>query len=171
MIGGQSEETAIKAPVQKAKWRKKDNLEHVNKQILSDISFVTGFTWTLRDAVLETIEPPVSLFKKSFTDDTMKFIQKESIKYPISKGNHSFTIDTNTLKAFIAMPLVSGYVDLPRRPMYWEHIETTHNTTISSLISRNRFDEIMKNLHLADNSNLDKEDKFPKVRPLNDELN
>ena len=31
MIGGQSEETAIKAPVQKAKWQKKDNLEHVNK--------------------------------------------------------------------------------------------------------------------------------------------
>ena len=29
----------------------------------------------------------------------------------------------------------------------------------------------MKNLHLADNSNLDKEDKFAKVRPLNDKLN
>ena len=29
----------------------------------------------------------------------------------------------------------------------------------------------MKNLHLADNSNLDKEDRFPNVRPLNDELN
>ena len=29
----------------------------------------------------------------------------------------------------------------------------------------------MQNLHLADNSNLDKEDKFAKVRPLIDELN
>ena len=30
-------------------------------------------------------------------------ICEESIRYTISKGNHSFTIDTNTLKAFIAV--------------------------------------------------------------------
>ena len=29
----------------------------------------------------------------------------------------------------------------------------------------------MQNLHLADNSNLDKEDKFAKVKPLIDKLN
>ena len=29
----------------------------------------------------------------------------------------------------------------------------------------------MQNLHLAGNSNLDKEDKFPKVRPVTDKLN
>ena len=49
--------------------------------------------------------------------------------------------------------------------------EDTHSTTVSLLLSRNRFDEIMHNLHLADNSNLDKEDKFAKVRPLIDKLN
>ena len=51
------------------------------------------------------------------------------MRYAISKGNHSFTIDTNTLKVFIAILLVSGYVDSPRRPMYWEHNEDTLNTT------------------------------------------
>ena len=66
-------------------------------------------------------------------------------------------IDTNTLKAFITILLVSGYVNLPRRPMYWEHNEDNHNTTVSPLLSRNRFNETMQNLHLADNSNLDKE--------------
>ena len=121
--------------------------------------------------MLETVEPPVSLFEKFFTDDIMKFICKESFRYAISKGNHSFTIDTNTLKAFITILLVSGYVYLPRRPLYWEHNEDTHNTTVSSLLSRNRFDEIMQNLHLADNSNLDKEDTFGKVRPLIYKLN
>ena len=55
--------------------------------------------------------------------------------------------------------------------MHWEHNEDTQNTTISSLLSRNRFDEIMQNLHLVDNSNLDKEGKFAKVRPLIDKLN
>ena len=101
----------------------------------------------------------------------MKFICEESIIYVISKGNHSFTIDANMLKAFIAILLVSGYVDLPRRPVYWEHNEDTHNTTVSSLLSRKRFDEIMQNLPFAGNSNVDKEDKFAKVRPLIDRLN
>ena len=65
------------------------------------------------------------------------------MRYAISKGSHSFTIDTNTLKPFIAILLVSGYVDLPRRLMNWEHNEDLQNTTVSSLLSRNRFDEIM----------------------------
>ena len=120
-------------------------------------SFPICFKWTLPGPVLETAEPPVSLFEKFFTDDNTKFIYAESVRYAICKGNHSFTIDTNMLKTFIAILLVSGYVDLPRRPMYWEHNEDTHNTTVSSL-SRNRFDELMQNLHFADNSNLDKED-------------
>ena len=55
--------------------------------------------------------------------------------------------------------------------MYWEHNEDTHNTTTSSSLSRNRFDEIMQNLHLVDNSILAKEDKFARVRPLTDKLN
>ena len=120
--------------------------------------------------MLQTVEPPVSLLEKFSTDGIMEFICEESIRYAISKGNHSFTIDTNTLKAFIAILLVSGYVDLPRRPMYWEHNEDTHNTAVSSLLSQNRFDEIMQNLHFVDNSNPDKEDKFVKVRPLIDKL-
>ena len=45
------------------------------------------------------------------------------------------------------------------------------HTTQYLLLSRKRFDEIMQNLHLDYNSNLDKEDKFAKVRPLIDKLN
>ena len=104
-------------------------------------SLPTGFKWTLSDPVLETVEPPISLLEKFFTDDITKFIYAESVRYAICKGNHSFTIDTNMLKAFIAILLVSGYVDLPKRPMCWEHNEDTHNTTVSSLLSRNQFDE------------------------------
>ena len=143
----------------------------MNKWIHSDISLSTGFKWILHDPVLKTVEPPVSLFEKFFTDDIMKFIFEKSIRYLISKGNHSFTIDTNTLKAFIAILLVSGCVGLPRQPMYWEHNEDTPNTTVSSLLSRNRFGKIMQIFHLADNSNLDKEEKCAKVRPLIDKLN
>ena len=43
MIVGQSEDTATEAPVQKAKRWKKDNSQHVNKWIHSDVSLPTGF--------------------------------------------------------------------------------------------------------------------------------
>ena len=55
--------------------------------------------------------------------------------------------------------------------MYGEHNEDTHNTTTSSLFSRNQFDNIMQNLHLADNLNLDQEDRFVEVRLLINKLN
>ena len=55
--------------------------------------------------------------------------------------------------------------------MHWEHNEDTLNTTVSSLLLRNRFDEKIQNLYLADSSNLHKEDKFAKVRPLIYKLN
>ena len=62
-------------------------------------------------------------------------------------------------------------MDFPRQAMYWERNEDIHSTTVSPLLSRNQYDEIMQNLHLTDNSNLDKEDKFEKVRPLINKLN
>ena len=55
---------------------------------------------------------------------------------------------------------------LPRRPMYWERSDDTHNSVVSRLMSKNRFDLIMQNLHLADNANLDQNDKFAKVDRL-----
>ena len=62
VIVGQGEDTATKAPVQKAKRLKKGNSQLVNKWIHSDISLPTGFKCTLPDPVLETVEPLVSLF-------------------------------------------------------------------------------------------------------------
>ena len=39
---------------------------------------------------------------------------------------------------------------------------------VDKSISKNRFSEIKKYIHFADNSNIDIKDKFAKVRPLYD---
>ena len=93
------------------------------------------------------------------------------MRYAQNKGNHSYKLELHDLKALIAIFLIGGYVDLPRRPMFWECSADVHNDAVSSIIPRNRFDEIMKYLHLADNISLDPNDKFSKVRPLLDKLN
>jgi hypothetical protein len=60
---------------------------------------------------------------------------------------------------------------MPRRRMYWEHEEDVHNEAVSSLMSRNEFEEVLQYLHVADNGNLEKDDKFAKVRPLLQHIN
>ena len=50
--------------------------------------------------------------------------------------------------------------------MYWERREDAHNLLVSSMMTGKEFLECEKNLHLADNNFIDKEDKFGKVRPL-----
>ena len=105
------------------------------------------------------------------TDDILQFICSESVRYAKSKGSHSFKLELHDLKFFIAILLISGYVDLPRRPILWGYSADVHNDAVSSMMSRNRFDKIMKYLDLTDNTSLDPNDKFSKIRPLLDKLN
>ena len=64
------------------------------------------------------------------------------------------------------MLILSGYIDLPRCHMYWKMTEDSHSSTVTSSLTRNRFNGVLKNLHLPDNDNLNNSDKFAKVRSL-----
>ena len=50
--------------------------------------------------------------------------------------------------------------------MYWEMSSDSRNTIVASLFTRNRFLDVLQYLHLADNNNLNPNDKFSKVNPL-----
>ncbi|KAJ8954604.1 hypothetical protein NQ318_003136 [Aromia moschata] len=73
--------------------------------------------------------------------------------------------------AFISILLLSGYLPVPRRRMFWEQRKDTQNILVADALSRDRFEFIMQNLHCCDNDQLDPSDKFTKVRPLFDKLN
>ena len=75
-------------------------------------------------------------------------------------------LDKQQLRPFIALLTLSGYIDLPQRSVYWEMTEDSHNSIITTSFTRKRFNEVFKNLHLADNDSLDNSDKFVKVRSL-----
>lgn len=73
--------------------------------------------------------------------------------------------------AFFGIFVLSGYVTVPRRRMYWELRKDSHNDLVSGSLSRDRFEYIMQNLHCVNNDELDKHDRFAKVRPLFSKLN
>lgn len=88
-----------------------------------------------------------------------------------SKHNLQGNITKKELLVFIGVLLLSGYISVPKKVMYWQKERDSHNDLVAGAISRDRFQFIMSNLHVCDNDNLNKNDKLSKIRPLLDMLN
>ena len=55
--------------------------------------------------------------------------------------------------------------------MYWQRREDYQNRMATALMTKNEFEDCKQFLPLADNENLDKTDRFGKIRPLFDAIN
>ena len=141
---------------------KKSKVKHINRSEHSNLPAIDDFEWNLPILALDSHDSLSSLFEKFLTDDILQSICNESVRDAQIKGNHSYKFELHDLKAFIAILLISGYVDLPQCPMFWEGSADVHNDAASSVMSRKRFDEIMKYLNLVDNTSLDPNNKFTK---------
>lgn len=87
-------------------------------------------------------------------------IVRHSVIYAVQKGHPGFTLSDNDVYCFIGILILSGYSLLPRRRMYWESNEDTHNVLVVKSMRRNRFEEILRYFHVADNANLSSSDKM-----------
>ena len=67
------------------------------------------------------------------------------------------------LKTVFGCILLTGYSKLPHCRMYW-YSSGDVPSLLSESIRRNRFDEILKNLHLANNEALNPVDRIAKLR-------
>ena len=113
---------------------------------------------------------PANMFEKFFDNDLLEMIARETEQYARQK-DYSFHIDVPDLKLFIAILITSGAAPLPSRRLYWENFPDVHNKAIAGSMTRNRFEEILQYLHLANNDTLAADDKLAKIRPLIDMLN
>ena len=100
-----------------------------------------------------------------------KYIVDQSIMYARQQNNHTFELDEEDMARFTGIHLLSGYHSLPRQRLYWSTDEDVVIPLVAKAMTRNNFEGIKKNLHLADNKNLCLSDKAAKVRPLYDMLN
>jgi DNA excision repair protein ERCC-6 len=115
---------------------------------------------------------PLDLFQKFWTDDFFLYIKHQSEMYSKQKlPTSNFVVSIEELKVFIAILLISGYNTLPRRDMYWSLDADLRNEAICCAMSRNRFREILRYIHFADNLSLPLNDKYAKIRPLITHLN
>lgn len=114
---------------------------------------------------------PTEVFEKIFDEEVYNLIIYNSLLYAGQNNRHGFEMNKNDLRRFLGILILSGYHKLPRERQYWSYDEDIGVPLVSNCMSRNRFLEIKRNLHLVDNSSAsDSRDKMFKVRPLCDML-
>lgn len=113
---------------------------------------------------------PGNIFNLFFDENLIGEIVNFTNIYAQQK-NRPGDVTVDEMYCFIGVLLVSGYTTVSRRHMYWQNCNDTQNKLISAAISRDRFQFIMSNLHCNDNTSLDKNDKYSKLRPLFNSLN
>ena len=96
---------------------------------------------------------------------------KETQRYAKSQNDSTFTMTDSDLRYYVGTMFLSGYHSLTQQQMYWERNNDVETPIVSKFISKNRFTLIKKYIHLANNEDLNKNDKFAKVRPLYDIAN
>lgn len=90
-------------------------------------------------------------FELFFDENVREYIRNETERYARQKGKLDFKLNDLEVKIVIGVLLYSGYMQVPYRRMYWETSKDAHNSFVSNCIPRNRFEEILSVLHLANN--------------------
>lgn len=118
-----------------------------------------------------TAHEPTEFFEMFFDDDIIQFLCECTNNYARQNNNHDFSVQNQTMKAFLAILLLSGYSELPQIRMYWESSPDVHNAAVADSMSRGRFESILKYFKVCDNGNLPENDRFGKVRNFTSMLN
>lgn len=112
----------------------------------------------------------VDIFEMFFDNEIIEYLVEESQKYAIFLNQPDPKISAAEMKCFLAILILSGYNTLPSKRMYWDLQDDAKNILVSNSMRRNRFIQIQRFLHFADNSKMDVSDKAWKIRPLMDKI-
>ncbi|XP_046392163.1 piggyBac transposable element-derived protein 3-like [Ischnura elegans] len=116
-------------------------------------------------------QSPFDSFRVFFSEDFVLHIVEQTNMYANLRGNHGFSVASEEIYAFLGILLFSGYHFLPRKRLFWNTDDDCNVTIVRETMRRNRFDDILRYLHLADNTNLDTSDRLYKIRPIFQFLN
>lgn len=109
----------------------------------------------------------VELFELFFDGDIFDLLQTQTKKYALFLNCADPKITAKEIKCFLAILVLSGYNDLPGKRFYWDSEEDMRNHLIvDSAMRRNRFEQLLRFIHCADNTEVDEKDKMWKLRPL-----
>ncbi|XP_053945107.1 piggyBac transposable element-derived protein 3-like [Anastrepha ludens] len=118
---------------------------------------------------------PHEQFEKFFDGTLLEYICEQSALYSVEQNRPNPNITVSELRAFIGILIVTGYNYHSNYKHLWSQDEDIRNNLVSNTMRRNRFQEILQNLPLEENSKASSKDgpnpdKMWKLRPLTDHL-
>lgn len=124
----------------------------------------------------QTIPDHLDIFQLFFTPELFELICNASNKYALEvMGPEKYAgwtpLTKEDIRAYYGFQLLMGLDPKPSISDYWSRDPAYHNATIADRISRDRYREISRYLHFADNLSLVPPgnpgyDRLGKVRPL-----
>ena len=123
---------------------------------------------------------PLGVFSLFFTSSMLQYLVLQTNQYALEcMGGERFAqwsqVTVPELQAYMGFMILMGIVHMPSIYDYWRKDEIYHYSPIASRISRDRFFELHRYLHFADNSVLAPPgdpmyEKLGKIRPVLDRL-
>lgn len=105
-------------------------------------------------------------------DEVIDWIVACTIDYATTDNNDAtFSTDAAEIRTFIGILYITGYNTRPDIQNYWATNQSLECPLIRAAMPRDRFLRLKRYLHVCDNRQLDTNDKFAKVTPLNDLMN
>nr|XP_029709669.1 piggyBac transposable element-derived protein 3-like [Aedes albopictus] len=152
--------TAAKQKRHKPRWQPLANDVQMREvpQCGLTLSVPPAKTWT-----------PYQYFRSLFDDEIIENITKQTNLYSVEKLGESIEVSKNEIEQFLGMLLLMGIHKVPNYRMNWG--TATRYAPIADVMTRNRFEQIKRMLHFADNSRMKQRnepgyDKLFKVRPF-----
>ena len=100
----------------------------------------------------------------------LEFLLPKVIFFSQQNVRH-FITNSGETKVFLDPNYVMGVNHLPSISMYWDYDHFIGNNDMENIFTKGRYQEIMQNLHFADNSKKDQTNKSCKICSTVDHLN
>jgi len=106
---------------------------------------------------------PVQFFELFFDNEVQALLVAQSNAYALFKGFPDLNLTVDELKCFMGILLISSLVFSSRRAFYWDK-GLTRLPIVVEAMTKERFEEILRSIHCADNTQPNKDDKFYKIQ-------
>ena len=115
----------------------------------------------------------VIFFLKFIDAEIREKISYETNLYMNQKHRRVLPLTEKELYSFLGINILMSYHCLLALTCYWNNSQDLNVPLVSNAMSRNRFSQILSNLHLNDNATIqrDNTDKLYKLRPFIQKLN
>ena len=114
---------------------------------------------------------PLGIFSLYFDDNLVGMIVEETNRYAeqcLQETNKQWSTNAEEIRAYIGFMILMGINRLPEIRDYWSTDQSLRYAPIADRISRDRFEEITRYLHFADNDKLPAhgEDGFSRLQKV-----